>query len=139
MLRFRRLHSLQKFSAVHSSVQNHFNTERSLSSRPVHKLNRAAPLAEWGVLCAARDRANLPKERRVHFRLTAPLRMLMKRHGRPKELVTDKPRSYGAALEVIAQVYTEKILRLKAARVARDLEACKRVTASLALKRATKA
>jgi len=30
--------------------------------------------------------------------------MLMKRHGRPKELVTDKPRSYGAALEIIAQV-----------------------------------
>ena len=46
MQRFRRLHSLQKFASVYSSVHNHFNTERSLSSRPVYKLNRAAALAE---------------------------------------------------------------------------------------------
>ena len=30
MLRFRRMRSLQKFAAVHSSVHNHFNQERHL-------------------------------------------------------------------------------------------------------------
>ncbi|MGY6633175.1 MAG: IS6 family transposase [Alkalilacustris sp.] len=53
MLRFRRMRSLQKFASVHASVTNHFNTERSLSSRPLFKLNRAAALAEWRGLCSA--------------------------------------------------------------------------------------
>ena len=53
MLRFRRMRSLQKFAAVHASVSNHFNRERSLSSRPLFKANRAAALAEWRGLCAA--------------------------------------------------------------------------------------
>jgi putative transposase len=53
MLRFRRMHSLQKFAAVHSSIHNLFNTERSLSSRPVYKGARATALAEWRGLCAA--------------------------------------------------------------------------------------
>ena len=53
MQRFRRLHSLQKFAAVHSSVCNHFNSDRSLSSRHVYKLNRAAALSEWRQFCAA--------------------------------------------------------------------------------------
>ena len=52
MLRFRRMHSLQKFASVHGSVHNLFNTERSLSSRPVYKMSRAAALAEWRALCA---------------------------------------------------------------------------------------
>jgi len=52
MLRFRRMRSLQKFAAVHASVTNHFNQERSLSSRPLFKQNRAAALAEWRGLCA---------------------------------------------------------------------------------------
>ena len=52
MLRFRRMRSLQKFAAVHASVSNHFNLERSLSSRHLFKLNRAAALAEWRGLCA---------------------------------------------------------------------------------------
>ena len=52
MLRFRRMRSLQKFAAVHASVSNHFNQERSLSSRPHFKTNRAAALAEWRALCA---------------------------------------------------------------------------------------
>ena len=52
MLRFRRMHNLQKFASVHSSVHNLFNTERSLSSRQTYKLNRAAALAEWRTLCA---------------------------------------------------------------------------------------
>ena len=52
-LRFRRMRSLQKFAAVHASVSNHFNQDRSLYSRPNFKLNRAAALAEWRGLCAA--------------------------------------------------------------------------------------
>lgn len=52
MLRFRRMQSLQKFATVHASVCNHFNQERSLSSRPYFKLNRTAALAEWRGLFA---------------------------------------------------------------------------------------
>ena len=47
MLRFRRMRSLQKFAAVHSSVHNQFNQERHLYSRENFKFNRAAALAEW--------------------------------------------------------------------------------------------
>ena len=50
---FRRMRSLQKFAAIHSSVYNHFNRERSLSSRDVFKLNRTVALAEWRQLGAA--------------------------------------------------------------------------------------
>ncbi len=53
MLRFRLMRSLQKFAAVHASICNHFNSERSLTSRTTFKLNRAAALAEWRGLCAA--------------------------------------------------------------------------------------
>jgi putative transposase len=53
MLRFRRMRTLQKFASVHASVTNHFNQERSLSSRPIFKANRAAALTEWRSLCAA--------------------------------------------------------------------------------------
>ena len=53
MLRFRRMRTLQKFAAVHASVLNHFNTERSLYSRSNFKLNRDAALAEWRALLAA--------------------------------------------------------------------------------------
>src|SRR4028118_1251844 len=35
MLRFRRMHSLQKFAAVHSSISHLFNSDRRLSSRRV--------------------------------------------------------------------------------------------------------
>ncbi|MEQ9314832.1 MAG: hypothetical protein RLN72_03210 [Henriciella sp.] len=52
MLQFRRVRSLQKFATVHASVSNHFNQERSLSSRDIFKANRAAALAEWRGLCA---------------------------------------------------------------------------------------
>jgi putative transposase len=44
MQRFRRLRSLQKFAAIHASICNHFNSERSLYSRSNFKLNRAAAL-----------------------------------------------------------------------------------------------
>jgi len=53
MLRFRRMRSLQKFASVHASVHNHFNQERSLSSRPNYKANRAAALTEWRGLLVA--------------------------------------------------------------------------------------
>ena len=53
MLRFRRMRSLQKFAAVHSSIHNHFDKERHLCSRKNFKLNRTAALAEWRQLCAA--------------------------------------------------------------------------------------
>ena len=53
MLRFRRMRSLQKFASVHASVSNHFNQERSLTSRSIYKANRAAALAEWRGLFAA--------------------------------------------------------------------------------------
>ncbi len=53
MLCFRRMGTLQKFVAVHASVQNHFNPERHLYNRSNFKLNRAAALIEWRGLCAA--------------------------------------------------------------------------------------
>jgi putative transposase len=40
-----------QFAAVHASVCNHFNSERSLTSRTTFKLNCAAALAEWRGLC----------------------------------------------------------------------------------------
>ena len=52
MQRFRRMQSLQIFLAVHASVTNHFNLERSLISRSNFKLNRTAALAEWRQLLA---------------------------------------------------------------------------------------
>jgi putative transposase len=53
MLRFRRIRSLQKFAAVHASVFNHFNQERSLCSRQHFKASRAAALTEWRGIRAA--------------------------------------------------------------------------------------
>ena len=47
MRRFRRMHTLQKFSAVHAPVHNHFKQERYLVSRDIYKERRAAALAEW--------------------------------------------------------------------------------------------
>ena len=47
MLRFRRMHTLQKFSSVHASLHNHFNHERHLVSRDIYKERRSAALAEW--------------------------------------------------------------------------------------------
>lgn len=52
MLRFWQMRSLQKFAAIHSSVYNHFNQERSLYSRNNFKVNREVALAEWRQLGA---------------------------------------------------------------------------------------
>ncbi|CUH44486.1 hypothetical protein RUM4293_03388 [Ruegeria atlantica] len=42
MLRFRRVRNLQKFATVHASVYNHFNQERSLTSRDIFKMTRSS-------------------------------------------------------------------------------------------------
>ena len=47
ILRFRRMHSLQKFASIHASFHNLFNSQRSLSKRSTFKLNRDATLTEW--------------------------------------------------------------------------------------------
>jgi putative transposase len=47
MARFRRMKTLQKFSAVHASVHNHFAQERHLVDRQTYKERRSAALAEW--------------------------------------------------------------------------------------------
>jgi len=52
MLRFRSLKTLQKFSAVHVSVHNHFNQERHLVSRDTYKQRRSTTLAEWRAVMA---------------------------------------------------------------------------------------
>jgi putative transposase len=53
MKRFRSIQSLQKFVAVHASIDSHFNQERALYSRGNFKLNRGAALAEWRQLYSA--------------------------------------------------------------------------------------
>ena len=53
MYRFRLERSLQKFTAVHSSVCNHFNFQRHLISRDKFKMQRNAALVGWQQLCAA--------------------------------------------------------------------------------------
>jgi putative transposase len=52
MLRFRRMHSLQKFASVHGSVHNHFSADRSLTSRNTYRATRTAALLNWRALCA---------------------------------------------------------------------------------------
>ena len=52
MLRFRRMRSLQKFAAMHSSVHNHFNHQRNVESRARFKSLRDAALLEWRDLIA---------------------------------------------------------------------------------------
>ncbi len=52
MLKFRLRQTLQKFSAIHSSVYNHFNQERHLTSRDNFKLQHNAAITEWRRLCA---------------------------------------------------------------------------------------
>jgi putative transposase len=47
MLRFRRMHSLQKFASIHASFHNLFNSQRSLSKRSTFNLNRDAAITEW--------------------------------------------------------------------------------------------
>jgi putative transposase len=52
MAKFRSVKSLQKFTAVHASIHNHFNQERHLYSRQNFKNSRSAALAEWRQIAA---------------------------------------------------------------------------------------
>jgi putative transposase len=52
MAKFRDVKTLQKFSAVHASIYNHFNKERHLNRRDNFKKNRSAALVEWRQLAA---------------------------------------------------------------------------------------
>ena len=52
MQRFRRMKTLQKFSAVHAQVHNHFNQERHLVDRQTYKQRRSASLAAWRTVMA---------------------------------------------------------------------------------------
>ncbi len=52
MAKFRDVKTLQKFSAVHASIDNHFNQERHLNRRDNFKKNRSAALVEWRQLAA---------------------------------------------------------------------------------------
>jgi putative transposase len=52
MAKFRSTKSLQKFTAIHASIHNHFNQERHLHNRATFKLNRSAASAEWRQLAA---------------------------------------------------------------------------------------
>ena len=52
MARFRDIKILQKFAAVHASIHNHFNHQRSLNRRQIFKQLRASALAEWRELAA---------------------------------------------------------------------------------------
>ena len=52
MLRFRRMKTLQKFTAVHAAFHNHFNKDRHLTQRDSFKAQHSAALAEWKSLMA---------------------------------------------------------------------------------------
>jgi len=52
MAKFRSAKSLQKFTALHASIHNHFNQERHLYSRKNFKLNRSTALAKWQQIAA---------------------------------------------------------------------------------------
>ena len=52
MARFRRMKTLQKFSAVHAQVHTHFSQERNIVSRKIYRERRLAALAEWQSLAA---------------------------------------------------------------------------------------
>ena len=52
MAKFRDIKTLQKFAAVHASIQIHFNQDRHLNRRDTFKQNRSAALTEWRQLAA---------------------------------------------------------------------------------------
>jgi len=56
MNRFRRMHSLQKFSSVHASIHNDFNQDRDLTARETYKDPRSAALTEWRALAGGSGR-----------------------------------------------------------------------------------
>jgi len=50
MLGFRKLATLEKFSAVHGQLYNHFNGERHLNNRHTYKKDHSIAQAEWRLL-----------------------------------------------------------------------------------------
>jgi len=52
MAKFRHMKTLQKFSAFHASVHNHFNLERHRIDRSTFKKKRSKAMAEWRLLAA---------------------------------------------------------------------------------------
>ncbi|MEX0693872.1 MAG: DDE-type integrase/transposase/recombinase, partial [Rhodospirillales bacterium] len=50
--RFRDVKTLQKFTAIHALIHNHFNHDRHLTCRDIFKQDRAAALTEWRQLAA---------------------------------------------------------------------------------------
>ncbi len=52
MAKFRDMKTLQKFTAAHASIHNHFNRDRHLNRRNIFKQNRSAALAERRQLAA---------------------------------------------------------------------------------------
>lgn len=73
MFRFRRMRSLQKLAAVHSSIQTHFNKARGLDNRDKFKANRTAAFAAWRGLGVAKRQAGSGKRRPVRMCLTPPV------------------------------------------------------------------
>ena len=71
MARLRDIKTLQKFSAIHASIHNHFNHQRSLNCRQIFKQLRASVLAEWREL-AARESSTTDFARLLPFILTRP-------------------------------------------------------------------
>ena len=89
LLRFRRMPSLQKFVAVHSSIYNHFNLRRHLCSRDNFKLNRAAALAEWRRLVAAQFPVVGGELRPCDFPLTGPQQFLQQQVRRRQQVLQE--------------------------------------------------
>lgn len=52
MAEFRDVKTLQKFTAIHASIHNHFHLDRKLDRRDIFKQNRSTALAEWRQLAA---------------------------------------------------------------------------------------
>jgi putative transposase len=52
MAKFRDIKTLQKFTAAHASIHNHFNHDHHLNRCDIFKQNRSAVLAEWRQLAA---------------------------------------------------------------------------------------
>ncbi len=52
MAKFGDMKTLQKFTAVHASIHDHFNQDGHLNRRNIFKQNGAAALAEWRELMA---------------------------------------------------------------------------------------
>ena len=53
MQKFRSPSTLQKFTTIHGSIYNHFNSERHLETRQTYKQKRTTALTEWREICVA--------------------------------------------------------------------------------------